>query len=368
MKVSFNSFARQWEEIKEPTLQALDRVGESGWYILGREVAAFEKQLASQWGLPFAVGCANGLDAIEIGLRALGLRNGDKVLTTSLSAFATTLAIVRTGGVPVFIDVDDSGLVDLDEAAQILESDPSIKYFVPVHLYGHCLNLDALEKLKSRFGLKIVEDCAQSILARSGNRPCGSVGEVATTSFYPTKNLGCIGDGGAALCRDEKIASHLRSLRDYGQTAKYEHTILGLNSRLDELQAAFLSNLLLLLEGATAKRRRTAARYRAEIKNNRISIPPVPADSDSVWHLFPTLVEGRDELQRHLKDSGIETAVHYPVSIHSQKALDGVPYQVVGTLKNTERFCTQELSLPIHPYLTEEEVTFVIETCNHWRP
>lgn len=368
MKVSFNAFSRQWEEIRAQTEEALHRVGESGWYILGKEVAAFEAKLAEAWELPHAIGCANGLDAIEIALRALGIQLGDKVLTTPLSAFATTLAIVRAGGVPVFVDVDQYGLLDLSEATKALERDPSIKFLVPVHLYGHCMDLDALAQLKERFGLRVVEDCAQSILARSHGRSCGSVGEVATTSFYPTKNLGCLGDGGAALCQDPSIASSLRALRDYGQTAKYEHSILGLNSRLDELQAAFLSNLLAQLPQTTERRRQTAERYLREIRSEHLTCVGTPASSESVWHLFPILVEQRAALQAHLKEHGIESAVHYPISIPAQKALSGYRHEVVGVLERTERFCAQVLSLPIHPYLTDEEIEHVISVCSSWRP
>lgn len=366
MRVTFNSFNRQWDELKAKTVEALHRVGESGWYILGKEVSAFELRLSKAWGISHVIGCANGLDAIEMGLRAVGVRPGSKVLTTSLSAFATTLAITRTGGVPVFIDVDESGLIDLDLARKVLSSDPSIKFFVPVHLYGHCLDLKELASLKRDFNLKIVEDCAQSILATSNGVSCGTVGDVATTSFYPTKNLGCIGDGGAAMCNDEGISRTLRSLRDYGQVAKYDHALLGLNSRLDELQAAFLSNFLDTLESTTRKRRATAARYRKGINNRLITCAAVPENSESVWHLFPVLSPERDQLQKFLKEKGIETAVHYPIAIHSQKAMREYPHEVVGELGTTLRFTQQELSLPIHPYLTNEEIDYVIDMCNQW--
>ena len=205
--IALNDFKKQWLDIKLAALKAMDSVGNSGWLILGKETLNFEKNLAARCGFPFAVGCANGLDAIEIALRCLGLKPGDHVLTTPLSAFATTLAILRAGGVPIFVDVDESGLIDLDLCAQALKNDPAIRFFLPVHLFGHALNSKKLANLKRDFPIKIIEDCAQAIGAQSFNLPVGLIGDAATLSLYPTKNLGCLGDGGALLL---KTVSRLR--------------------------------------------------------------------------------------------------------------------------------------------------------------
>ena len=229
--IQANDFRRQWEDLREDALAAFEMVGASGWYVLGDEVRAFEDALAALWGFPHAAGVASGLDAIEIALRALGCRPGDRVLTTPISAFATTLAIVKIGAVPVFVDTDDQGLIDLVRCGELLQKRSDIRFFVPVHLYGFALDPSALRRLRDEYGLLMVEDCAQSTKA---------AGDLAATSFYPTKHLGAMGDGGAILMKDAALDTRVRALRDYGQTAKYQHDFIGYNSRLDELQAAYL--------------------------------------------------------------------------------------------------------------------------------
>ncbi len=368
--VPANDFRALWNDVRDDALAAYDRVGRSGWFILGHEVAEFEKALAAWWGLPFAVGCGNGMDALEIALRAGGLPIGGKVLTTPLSAFASTLAIIRAGGVPVFIDVDASGLLDLEAADEALRRDPQLRWLLPVHLYGHCLNLDKLEALCWKFQLKIVEDCAQSIGATWHGRPCGSIGIAAATSFYPTKNLGAQGDGGALLTSSKAIEQAARNLRDYGQSEKYLHTSCGLNSRLDELQAAFLrSAQLTRLTKATARRREIATRYLREIAHPNLSALAQPAGSGSVHHLFPVVVGAgmRADFLAHLKSHQVGAGIHYPILIPNQPALSGHDFIVAGPLDQALRLAEGEVSLPIHPYLTEDQVDAVIAACNSWK-
>jgi dTDP-4-amino-4,6-dideoxygalactose transaminase len=363
-----NDFRALWQEIQADATAALQRVGESGWYILGKEVLAFEGALAARWGLKHAVGCGNGMDAIEIALRAGGLRSGDKVITTPLSAFATTLAILRAGGVPVFVDVDANGLLDLDLVNELLEDAAHIKWMVPVHLFGQCVDLTKLAAVKDRYGLNIVEDCAQSIGATWSGLPCGSVGFAATTSFYPTKNLGAMGDGGALLTSDAALDAAARQWRDYGQSEKYVHSLPGLNSRLDELQAAILHDALLpRLAKFTATRREIAARYRAGLKQDHLRLlPEVPA-SASVDHLFPILIPGdRAAFMTHLKAHGVMTGIHYPKLINDQPGLKQAEILTWGTLAMAEKFAAQEVSLPIHPHLTPDQVDRVIAACNTW--
>ena len=383
-----NDLGRQWRHLGPALTAVFEDVGESGWYILGREVSAFEEKLARLWGLGHAIGVASGLDAIEISLRLLGCQAGDKVLTTPLSAFATTLAILKIGAVPVFVDCDASGLISLDACEELLEKAPEIRHFVPVHLYGHSLDLNRLRHLRDRFHLRIVEDCAQSIGAcwRGLNERIrtGTVGQIAATSFYPTKNLGAFGDGGAILTSDSKLAERARQFRDYGQTAKYRHELIGYNSRLDELQAALLGRVLLPeVEGWIQKRRKIARTYLAGIKH--AEIVPLGAEtvadgvavgianrnavgSESCWHLFPVTVspERKAAFLNYLKENWITPGEHYPIAIPDQPAMAHAPYEEHGC-DAARLLGASEVSLPIHPYMTEEEVEHVIETCNRWR-
>jgi dTDP-3-amino-3,4,6-trideoxy-alpha-D-glucose transaminase len=368
--ILLNDFRAQWPHVRDAVSGAVERVGASGWFVLGEEVASFEKELSRVWGLPFCVGCASGLDAIEIALRCAGLAPGQAVLTTPLSAFATTLAVIRAGGTAWFVDVDGSGQLDLALAERALEGHPEIRFLVPVHLYGHALDLERLARLRERFGLRMVEDCAQAVGATSRGAPVGSAGELAATSFYPTKNLGALGDGGALLTRDPALAERARCLRDYGQTAKYEHGQLGLNSRLDELHAAILRDALLpQLETFTRRRREIAERYRAGIRNPALELPPAPEGSQSVWHLFPVLVAGeRAAFQEHLRRDAIASGVHYPKLIPDQPAFrEAGAGRALTPLPRAEAFARREVSLPIHPFLSEEDVERVVASCNAWR-
>lgn len=370
MIVKQNDFQKQWLDIRDQAFAAIDRVGMSGWLILGNEVKSFELQLANYCKAQYSVGCANGLDAIEIALRCLDLPLGAKVLTTPLSAFATTLAIVRAGGIPVFVDVDASGLINLDLCTEILSSNPDIKYFVPVHLFGHSLSLEKLRSLKNKFNLYVIEDCAQAIGATSKGETVGSVGDMAAISFYPTKNLGCLGDGGAIITNHQEYWNRAKNLRDYGQSKKYEHTSLGMNSRLDELQAAIMNDALLPKLNDFVKRRcQIANYYRSKIRNPKIVMPPIPEDSASVWHLYPVLIrENRQQFQEYAAKNGINLSIHYPILISQQHALthSTIPYIIMSKLENAECFAAQEISLPIHPYMTDNEVDYVIKICNSW--
>jgi dTDP-4-amino-4,6-dideoxygalactose transaminase len=368
--ILLNDFQRQWAETREDALAAFAAVGESGWYILGREVRDFEVALAGYWGIAQTVGVASGLDAIEISLRSLGCGRGDKVLTTPLSAFPTTLAIVKLGAVPVFADTDEFGLIDLDACRTALAAHPDIRYFVPVHLYGHALDMRRLAALRNDFDIRIVEDCAQSVGACHSGIATGSAGQMASVSFYPTKNLAALGDGGAILTNDSELAEAARRLRDYGQSARYRHDLVGYNSRLDELHAAYLRRVCLKrLPAWTAARRRIAAAYIDGIRNRSLRVMGAPAGSDSCWHLFPVMVEAdrKGGFMAWLNAQGVSCAEHYPIPIPEQRALDGVPFESIGELPVARRICRSEISLPIHPYLTDIEIEQVITACNEWQ-
>jgi dTDP-3-amino-3,4,6-trideoxy-alpha-D-glucose transaminase len=364
-----NDFRRQWEDTKDAVLEAVTAVGQSGWYILGEQVKQFEAALAERWGMRYAVGVGCGMDAIEIGLRLLGCGTGDKVLTTPLSAFATTLAIAKTGAAPVFVDTDDRGLIDLAQSRSALEGHPDIRFMVPVHLYGHALDLRELGRLREKFDCRIVEDCAQSILATFAGAVTGSAGALCATSFYPTKNLGALGDGGAILSNREEDAMQARALRDYGQSRKYRHDWVGHNSRLDELQAAIMTRAYLpRLSAWTARRKQIAGNYLEGIRHPAIRVMDAPAGSDSVWHLFPVRVDAGQKagFMAYLRAHDILCGEHYPFVIPDQKALRGVPHDEIEPCTRARAIAGSEVSLPIHPYLTDSEIGYIIEVCNRW--
>jgi dTDP-4-amino-4,6-dideoxygalactose transaminase len=367
-----NDFKRQWQAVEHAVLQAVERVGASGRYILGREVERFEKALAKIWVSEHAVGVGNGMDALEIGLRCLNLKPGEKVLTTPFSAFATTLAIIRAGGVPVFVDVDELGRIDLQQCRGLLQKDRSIRFFVPVHLYGFPLDMRELGNLKEEFSLRVVEDCAQAIGASNRGIPVGTAGQIAATSFYPTKNLGAMGDGGALLTNDAQIATRAKGLRNYGQSAHYVHSELGLNSRLDEVHAAILCDAFLPnLDAWTEARSKTAQAYLNEIKHPLIELTVPAPDVTPVWHIFPAKVaQGkRDDLREYLGTKEIMTGVHYPRIIPEQPAFASYGRgEVAVDPSKARRLAGCELSLPIHPFLTEQEIGSVIDACNQWQP
>jgi dTDP-3-amino-3,4,6-trideoxy-alpha-D-glucose transaminase len=335
-------------------------------------VKRFEIAVADAWPAGHVVATGNGLDAVEIALRTAGIRSGDLVLTTPLSAFATSLAILRAGAVPIFSDVDQNGLLDLDRCRDLCAQNPRIRALLAVHLYGQAIDLDSLEDLRTRFELRIVEDCAQSIHASWKGRATGSIGQVSATSFYPTKNLGAIGDGGAVLTSSEEIARNARALRNYGQSDFCLHEEIGLNSRLDEVHAAILHDALLpRLESWTRSRADTAARYLAEIRTRSVRLPWISPLSRSVWHLFPVVVAAahRPSFVRHLNERGVMTGAHYPRLIPDQPAMvKHGAFEVAGELTRAREFAEGEVSLPIHPFLTTDEADHVIDSVDHWRP
>lgn len=364
VKIAANDFVRQWEDIREDALAAVDRVGQSGWLVLGEEVAAFEAELAEWWGVEFAVGVASGLDALEIGLRCAGVEAGTRVLTTPLTAFATTLAVLRAGAEPVWCDVDDSGGLDLDRVEGALQQDPAIRAVLPVHLYGHPLDPGALRQIVTDHDVSLIEDCAQSAGAERDGKPTGSVGLAAGTSLYPTKNLGALGDGGVLLTSDPAAAAQARSLRDYGQRGRYEHVDRGLNSRLDELHAAILRSALLpRLDRYLLRRHEIAERYKEGLAGTPLR--PIEASGGrSAHHLFAVEVAEGDPraVQEKLAAAGVQVGRHYPFVCPDQPAAAGVG-TALDPLATARRLAERELSLPIHPYLTDEEVEAVVVAC-----
>jgi dTDP-3-amino-3,4,6-trideoxy-alpha-D-glucose transaminase len=277
--------------------------------------------------------------------------------------------VLRIGAIPVFVDCDRFGLMDLEQAAAALFGDCSIRYAIPVHLYGHCLDMHALSGLRERFGISMVEDCAQSMGACWRGVPCGAAGDCAATSFYPTKNLGALGDGGALLSDSEEIVAVARCLRDYGQSAKYVHEQVGYNSRLDEVHAAILRRAMLpRLEGWTEARRSIARTYVEGLRNPRLDVAGSPEGSASCWHLFPILAPPglKSEFKSHLRAHGVDVGEHYPLALMDQPVMRKTPFEEFRSCSRARDFCAREVSLPIHPYLTAAEVQQVIDACNSW--
>jgi dTDP-4-amino-4,6-dideoxygalactose transaminase len=331
--------------------RAIDRVVASGWYVLGPEVEAFEQEFAAASGARRAVGVGTGTDAIAIILRALGIGSGDEVITTPVSAAYSALAILMAGARPVFADIDPQRLT-LDAACVAAAITPRTRAILPVHLYGQPADMVALEQVAARHGLAIVEDCCQAHLATAAGRPVGTVGVAGAFSFYPTKNLGALGDGGAVVTNDPGLADRVTRLRNGGQTDRYHHQERGINSRLDEMQAAILRARLPRLAAWTTRRRALAARYRLQLVGAPVDVPP-ECDPGHVYHLFVVRSAARVELQAFLAARGIETLIHYPVPISRQPALaDSAP----AVCPTADRACSEVVSLPLSPALRDGDV------------
>jgi dTDP-3-amino-3,4,6-trideoxy-alpha-D-glucose transaminase len=333
---------------------AIRRVVERGWYVLGPEVEAFERSFAGASGAEHAVGVGTGTDAIAIILRGLGIGPGDEVITTPVSAAYTALACMMAGARPVFADIDPRRLT-LSPAAVEAAVTPRTAAVLPVHLYGQPADMRTIMAIAQARGLAVVEDCCQAHLATCEGRPVGSFGVAAAYSFYPTKNLGALGDGGAITTNDAALAEKMRRIRNGGQTDRYRHGEMGVNSRLDEMQAAILSARLPLLAGWTAARRAHAATYRQLLDGAALDVPP-ECDAGHVYHLFPVLSPGRHALQAALLADGIETLIHYPVPIPRQPALQA---QSPAVCPEADRVCAQILSLPLYPGLSEDDLRTV---------
>ena len=361
--ILMNDFHAEPEELIQAQLRASERVLRSGWYILGKEGEAFEKEWAMRCSSAFAVGVGNGMDAIEIGLRSLEIGSGDEVITTPMTAFATVLAILRSGATPVFADIDpNTALLDIDRVARCIT--PKTKAILLVHLYGQIRQMEAWVELCQSNHLVLLEDCAQSHLAQWNGKVAGTFGQWGAYSFYPTKNLGTMGDGGALITNEQEIANQAKQLRNYGQTTRYHHPIEGLNSRLDELHAAILRVRLSWLSQCTQKRQQIAQRYFKEISNSKIELLSPPLSQENhVYHLFVVLSEERENLMLHLKENNIASLIHYPIPVHQQKPCIDMIRDPQGLTK-TEEHARKCVSSPCHPYMSANDISTVIETIN----
>lgn len=336
--------------------RGIERVLERGWFILGPELEAFEVELAQACGTAAAVGVGTGTDALALIVRALGIGPGDEVITSPLSAAYTALAIMMAGARPVFADLDPDRLtVDPDAIAAAIT--PKTAAIMPVHLYGQAADMARIGAIAARHGLAIVEDCCQAHLGTCDGRPVGTFGAAGALSFYPTKNLGALGDAGAVITNDALLADRIARLRNGGQTTRYHHEEFGVNSRLDEMQAAILRERLGRLPEWTTQRRALGARYRTQLADAPVVVPPL-RDPGHVYHLFPVRSASREALRAHLTAHGIETLIHFPTPITRQRALDS---ERPAPCPIADRVCAEVFSLPLYPTLPESAVDRVAE-------
>ena len=345
---------------------AIRRVLDKGWFILGQEVAAFEKEFAAWVGVDHGIGVGSGTEALHLALAAAGVGPGDEVITVSHTAVATVSAIELLGAKPVLVDIEPD-FYTMDPAKLEAAITQRTKAVIPVHLYGQPANLDPVLDLARKHGLVVIEDCAQCHGAEHHGRRTGSVGHLACFSFYPTKNLGALGDGGAVVTGDPALAAKVRALREYGWTERYVSHLAGWNSRLDELQAAILRAKLVHLNADNSARQRLAAAYDAQLSGAALTLPARRAGCSHVFHLYVVRSPQRDALQAHLKQREIGALIHYPVPVHLQPAYRG-RLAAPGSLPETERAACEILSLPLYPELTEAQQAAVVRAVREFNP
>ena len=359
MHVPFGDSRREVEEIRPEIEAAIRGVLDSGWFILGENVKRFEEAFAAYCGVDHAVGVGSGTEALHLALVACGVGHGDEVITVPNTAVPTASAISFAGARPVFVDVEpDTLLMNPDLLEQAIT--PRTKAIVPVHLFGQMADVGRIVEIAHAHGIPVVEDACQAHGAEwHGKRP-GQVGDVAAYSFYPSKNLGAYGDGGAVVTNDPELAQRVWLLRNYGQKKRYYHSIVGFNSRLDELQAAILLTKLSHLDAWNERRRNLARRYLSGLAGAKLS-PPVEAPGRKhVFHLFVVRHPDREALQTHLQDRGVKTLIHYPVPVHLQEAYRFLGY-TEGAFPVAEQAAKEILSLPMFPQLCDDEVDYVVE-------
>lgn len=362
MKIDVFTLKRQYEGIKDEIRQAINRVLGSGAFIFGEEVRVFENSFAGYCGVKYGVGVNSGTDALFLSCLASGIGEGDEVITVSYTYIATVLAISMTGATPVFVDIDKKTCnLDISKIEKAITN--KTKAIIPVHLYGHPVDMDPLMKIAEKYGLSIIEDCAQAHGALYKNKKVGSLGDISCFSFYPTKNLGAFGDAGMILTSSSKLYDRLLLLRDGGRRDRYEHVLKGYNSRLDTLQAAVLNVKLKYLDSWNENRRNIAALYTDLFKKYKIdAILPYEADyARHVYHLYTVRLKNRKDIMKRLIEKGIRTLIHYPIPVHLQEAYIDLGYKK-GDFIVTEQCCQDIISLPMYPELKDEEIRYIVES------
>lgn len=365
-QISFLDMQSPYRELKDELDAAYQRIMESGWYILGKEVNAFEQEFASYCTSQYCIGVGNGLEALHIILRAYGIGEGDEVIAPSNTYIATWLAVSYAGAKPVPVE-PDLRTYNLDPERVETAITTRTRAIIPVHLYGMPADIDPLIDLANKYNLKVIEDAAQAQGTNYKGRKCGVLGHAAGFSFYPGKNLGALGDAGAITTNDEDLAERVRILRNYGSKVKYYNDVKGYNSRLDELQAAFLRVKLNHLDEWNARRNAIASFYLASLSDvPDLILPYVPDWASPIWHIFPVRHPDRNNLQKYLKSRGVDTLIHYPLPPHLSSAYSEMKYGK-GTFPIAEDIADTELSLPIGPHLTLDDAEHVVETIRSYR-
>lgn len=365
MRVPFVSFRPMEHELDQELRNAFERVYKRSWYIEGVEDEAFEKAFAEYCTVNYCVGTGNGLDALMLALKAIGIGSGDEVIVPANTYIATALAVTYVGATPVFVD-PDIRTYNIDPTKIDAVITDKTKAIMPVHLYGQPCDMEPILKIAKKYHLYVVEDCAQAHGSTYKNKKVGSFGDAAGFSFYPGKNLGALGDAGAVVTDDKIIADKVRALGNYGSDYKYHHIYQGNNSRLDEMQAAFLAAKLPHLEKINMERRRIADLYLNGIKNPEIVLPYVIEDAVPVWHIFGIRCNRRDELEKYLLEKEIGVNKHYPIPIHLQECYKNLGYRE-GDFPVAEEISTTELSLPMYYGMTVEEISYVIDAINKFQ-
>ena len=364
MKIPFVSFVPLEHELDKEIREAFERVYSRSWYIEGEEDTNFEQKFADFCSTKYCVGVGNGLDSLMLALKALNVSEDDEVIVPSNTYIATALAVTYVGARPVFVEPDIRTFnLDFTKIEQAIT--PRTKAIMPVHLYGQPCDMDPIIEIANKHNLYVVEDCAQAHGATYKGKKIGSFGNAAGFSFYPGKNLGALGDAGATVTDDKELADKVRALGNYGSDYKYHHIYQGNNSRLDELQAAFLSAKLDHLDRMNSERRRIAARYLNEIDNPVVILPYVISDVVPVWHIFAIRCERRNELEKFLNENGIGTNKHYPIPMHLQECYKDLDYKK-GDFPIAEEISNMELSLPMYYGMTDEEIQYVVDTVNRF--
>lgn len=349
-------------QIREELDEAYRRVMDSGWFITGNELEQFEREFAAYCGTKYCIGVGNGLDALHIILRAYGIGAGDEVLVPANTFIATALAVSYAGATPVFVDCDED-TYNINPSLVEEKITTRTKAIMAVHLYGRVADMQALREIADRCGLKLIEDAAQAHGAQLNGKRTGSLGDAAGFSFYPGKNLGALGDGGAITTSDEELAERIYTLRNYGSREKYHHELQGFNSRLDELQAAFLRVKLKHLDEWTKERRRIAAYYLKALDADKMRLPFTEEEHNNVWHIFPVMVKDKKTVQDYLNRQGIQTLNHYPIPVPMQVAYRERGY-TKGMFPISERYAEQEVSLPLWVGMTQQEMAQVTAYMN----
>lgn len=360
MKIPFGNLKANYEANKPQFDQAVSEVLKSGWYILGERAKEFEKAFAKFCGATFGIGVASGTDAIQIALRACGVGPGDEVLTVSNTCVPTVTGIEGAGARPLFIDIDPESYT-IDPAKLEERWNKKVRAIVPVHLYGQCADMDPILKFAEEKNLFVIEDCAQAHGAEYKGKKAGSFGHAAAFSFYPSKNLGAFGDAGMVVTSSREIAAKAGKLRNYGQAKRYDHEIKGINSRLDEIQAAVLLVKLPLLDGWNRRRKEIADFYNQNWSDQGIHIPLPKPHNKHIYHLYVVRTQHRQKVQSLLEESGIQTMIHYPTPIHLQRSHREF-FGQSKWLSVTETLANEILSVPIYPELTDSQIEFIAET------